>query len=78
MSNPGDNITVIWVALLTRCESSFLDLSEAPPAHQECAEQMESAGILQTTEEHTYTLTTNGMKLLQLVENLRDYSLGIN
>lgn len=78
MSNPGENVTVIFVALLTTCESRFMDLSEAPPAHQECAEQMRDAGILLETVDGSYTLTSDGCKLLQLVEKLRDYALGIN
>lgn len=78
MSNPGDNVTVIFVALLTSCESRFMDLTEAPDAHQECAEQMRDAGILLQTEDGSYTLTSDGCKLLQLLENLRDYALGIS
>jgi len=78
MSNPGENVTVIFVALLTACETCPQDLSEAPPAHQECAEQMRDAGILTEVQPGCFMLDTDGMKLLQLIENLRDYALGIS
>ena len=78
MSDVISNTTIVWAALLTRCESTTVDLSEADPAHQECAEQMRDAGILEEIAEHEFTLSTDGMRLLQIVENLRDYSLGIN
>lgn len=73
-----NNTTLVWVMLLIRCESATVDLSEAEAAHQECAEQMRDAGILQEIEEHHYTLSSDGMRLHLLLETLRDYSLGIN
>ena len=78
MSDPTNSPTIIWIALLIACDGTVIDLTEAHPMQGECAEQMCAAGILQEADPQHYTLTGDGMKLLQLIENLRDYSLGIN
>lgn len=75
--NPANSPTLIWAALLVRCEGSFLDISAGEEEHKICAEQMTDSGILQKDEDGLYTLTSDGMNLLTLVEKLRDYSLGI-
>lgn len=73
----ADSLTV-WSAILSRCESSVLDLGAAPAEHRECAVQMRDAGILVETEPACFTLSTGGQRLLLLLEKLRDYSLGTN
>lgn len=69
--------TIVWAALLVRCEGNFLDLSDGEAEHKICAEQMTAAGILQKDEEDgCYILSSSGMSLLVTLEKLRDYSLG--
>jgi hypothetical protein len=77
-SHPTNNSTTIWVALLTSCDDRVMDLTDADASAREHAEQMRDAGILTCTEPNCYTLSSNGSRLLLLLERLRDYSLGIN
>jgi len=77
MTDLGNQPTVIWAALLTSCDGQVVDLGAGDEALLVYAEQMTAAGILLCTEPHCYTLTSNGSRLLLLLERLRDYSLGI-
>lgn len=73
------NPTVLFTAIITRCENRPLDISD-DTASQPFAEQMCGTGILAADEDepHTYMLTDKGHHTLRLLESVRDYALGIH
>lgn len=74
MPQPSDNPTVIWAALLTSCEGSSIILPDEDPAI-DYAEQMQGSGLLISTGEREWTLSSRGVELLSALERLRDFSL---
>ena len=75
MSNPANSPVVIWAALLIACEGGVMDLSDAPPAHLQCADQMSRSGLVERTEANCFALTSQGVKCAKALKRLRELSL---
>lgn len=69
--------TMMWVALLTTCETAN-DLRGQSDEAIICAQQMRDTGNLEEVEDNVFMLTSKGHRLLLLVESLRNYSLGLH